>query len=428
MVTATGYWSTDNSNYFFEWPGLYTMYIAFPARYILDSGSEGPYQVNLALLDGNWGYLIGMDYQTQFYAQSQFEWPASLIPPAVDHGLDMDGDGLFEYLSLEVTVEVTRSDWYVVQAYLYPEEYGMWMDGAYDWRYLEAGTHTIELLFPGQSIIAAMIEGPIWYAINLYWELPDGSTRFLEWFPGTCSNLYSWTTFEPGTTLAPPHSDHLEDRDNDGLVDWLAVDVMINVEEEGKYTLGASSTPTCSATSSPRTGSAKNLKPGLQTITLYFSGVEIWAKGLEGPYQVELRLFDRWGNQIEEGDHYVASEFGPSDCERLAFDVGQEGRASTCAPSTWRWSSSAARWRTRTAIDPRSVRLGDGEEWARPCKWEFKDVNHDGRDDLVLKFKSKDLKEILRPGEDMVVLQVRIPGSMVQLEKQVQVKFGRCDR
>jgi hypothetical protein len=234
--------------------------------------------------------------------------------------------------------------------------------------------------------------------------------------------------FEPVTQVQPPHSDHLEDRDLDGLYDWLAVDVVVNVVDAGKYTLKGELFANLFTDLITEDQVSRNLKPGLQTITLYFSGVEIWAMGLEGPYAVELRLFDCLGNQIYEGDHYITSYFGPADCERLSFEVGNKKGVVDLRSEYVEVIIFGSKMAKVHRIDPCSVRLGDGEEWARPCKWEFKDVNHDGRDDLVLKFKSKDLREILRPGEDVLVLQFEYNGSTVQLEKQVQVKFGRCDR
>lgn len=334
--------------------GKQSIVLRFQGSEIRKSKLSGPYTVEISL-NKDWEWLDSVTYTTQTYAYTDFQAAAiDLAPPHSDSGVDEDGDGLYDYLVVDVNLKVSRAGTYSLN--------GSLMVGTWDydpmatntggtsaptpptfithaWKEVElaTGSQTVQLRFDGERIRQSGLDGPYTAELNVFGphKVEDD---FYAWNWGSpeygrhTTGSYAYTQFEqPSASLAPPHSDSAIDNDGDGLYDYLDVEVKVNVTSAGRYsvngslmtggnvaydTTGIAIDGTASTMPSypeggdmmlsPEGGDMMSpggygrfidhawaeteLQPGTQTIKLRFSGAKIRRAGVDGPYKVEISL------------------------------------------------------------------------------------------------------------------------------------------
>src|SRR3990170_1556362 len=132
---------------------------------------------------------------------------------------------------------------------------------------------------------------------------------------------YLYTDFQPpGAMFAPPHSDMGIDTDADTLFDVLRVDAVVDVTTGADYEILAD---VYDSFFNYITGAfvPVTLAPGLgQTVPIDFTGWEFRANGVDGPYTVNLVLFEAFGPLLDFDTHmtgpYLFTDF---DMQPAAF-------------------------------------------------------------------------------------------------------------
>lgn len=113
----------------------------------------------------------------------------------------------------------------------------------------------------------------------------------------TYDNLIGKNVFVPRASLTGIINDYGIDEDEDGLYDFLAIDIELKVIELDEFNLNGVLTSKLGV----EFGDSyvyKTLSPGLHNLTLKFNGLELRRMGLNGPYKLQdLRLS---GNQGQE--------------------------------------------------------------------------------------------------------------------------------
>lgn len=215
--------------------------------------------------------------------------PASLNPPHFDYGLDTNGNGLFNLLMLEVNVSVLTPGFYIIIGDLHDATYTLFIDNGRN-TFLDVGLWTVTLGYDGQRINASGIDGP--YTVDLY--LVDASTFQLLDNGTYTTHAYSHLQFEtPQAAFNPPHSDAGVDLDGDGRFDLLNVTVNLIVTAADTYTIFSDLyDPTSPAGFSLGADASAYLTPGSATVNLSFNGALINGSGHDGPYVVDLYLYD----------------------------------------------------------------------------------------------------------------------------------------
>ncbi|MFQ6127544.1 MAG: Ig-like domain repeat protein [Thermoplasmata archaeon] len=293
--------------------GVHLVPIWFSGYSIRFSGIDGPYSVEIFLFNDFFMMIDSDTYVTSFYLADDFQTaPAEFFPPHSDYGLDTDGNTLFNYLVIDVVVDVSEAGFYDVDATLFDGTGMIFIDFKYNFTYLDVGLQTVEIRYRGYIIYFAGVDGP--YRVEL--ELYDDDRNFL----GNDTHMtqaYLYTNFEqtlPAEFL-PPHSDYGLDADGDTLYDFLVVDVVVNVSEAGFYEAWGDLYDITGMI--PITGDFyfDYLDPGLQTVELRFSGYDIYTAGIDGPYMVDLQLYDDEFNFLDNDTHmtnpYSSTEFDP---------------------------------------------------------------------------------------------------------------------
>ncbi|MFQ5838827.1 MAG: PKD domain-containing protein [Thermoplasmata archaeon] len=198
--------------------------------------------------------------------------------PHSDQGLDTNGNSLFDFLELNVSVNVTSAGSFRIVGNLYDESGFQWITSNSTSVTLSGGLQNVILRFEGIDLGSSSIDGP--YNISLTLEndafaFQDSDTHI--------TNPYNATDFERGPIIfVPPHTDWGLDTDGNGKYNFLQVNVSVNTTEPGYYMifgiLGSMGWKV----------RLVNLTAGDHIIQLNFSGIGIFVSGSNGPYTVFL--------------------------------------------------------------------------------------------------------------------------------------------
>src|SRR5205823_14449539 len=90
------------------------------------SGVDGPYTVDLLLLNETYSIIDTGSHTTQAYSHLAFDPPpAFMTPPHPDSGEDTNGNGLFDFLNVDVHVQVNVAGNYTVSGFLHNANYSL---------------------------------------------------------------------------------------------------------------------------------------------------------------------------------------------------------------------------------------------------------------------------------------------------------------
>lgn len=222
--------------------GLHTFSLTIDGKAIRRTRADGPYLLrSLALFEGEQRTdFIYAPYQTQAYAYTDFEGGGAEFAPIstfADYGVDLDGDGLFDLLRLEATIDVSQAGPYALVGRLFDGEHD-WIADATVETDASAGQQTFPLDFPGAPISQHGAPGP--YLLR-YAFLYDGNGSVADCLPETyVTSPYSAADFQrPLVQVTGNYDDYASDVDGDGIYDYLTLDVEVIVVNAGSYAMNA---------------------------------------------------------------------------------------------------------------------------------------------------------------------------------------------
>jgi len=265
-------------------PAILTIW--FDGRLINQSGIDGPYTVDLILVNENFSLLDIGTHTTQPYSHLDFDpIPAFMTPPHPDSGQDTNGNGLFDFLNVDVQVQVNVPANYSVSAFLHTANFtlALFASGS---AFLPIGPGSIRVSLPGGPINQSGIDGP--YTVELqFYETASGLPLEMN---TTTTQAYSHLDFDPiPAFMTPPHPDSGQDTNGNGLFDFLNVDVQVQVNLPDNYTVNGF-LHTANFTLALFASGSAFLPIGPGSILVSFPGVPINQSGIDGPYIVELQL------------------------------------------------------------------------------------------------------------------------------------------
>lgn len=210
----------------------------------------------------------------------------SFTPPHSDAGFDANGNGLYDFLIVNVSFMVDRPENYTVVGFLHDANFTLTLFEETS-QFLEAGSWVVFLIYPGFAIHSSGVDGP--YAVDL--TLFDGNFTPLD----TDTHLtaaYNYTEFDPPPVeFAPPHSDVGVDTDGDGRFNVLSVQANLTVMTGGAYGLIAL-LHDANHTVNLLSDTLHSLEPGSATVPIPFSGSALNGSGVDGPYLVDMAVYD----------------------------------------------------------------------------------------------------------------------------------------
>src|SRR5256886_2716676 len=181
-------------------PAILTIW--FDGRLINQSGIDGPYTVDLILVNENFSLLDSGTHTTQPYSHLDFDpMPAFMTPPHPDSGQDTNGNGLFDFLNIDVQVQVNVPDNYSLSAFLHTANFTL-AEFASGSAFLPIGPGSIRVPFAGGPINQSGIDGP--YTVEL--QLSEAGSSVLLGMNTTTTQAYSHLAFDGAAPVIPIQS------------------------------------------------------------------------------------------------------------------------------------------------------------------------------------------------------------------------------
>ena len=275
----------------------------FNGRMIYQSGHNGPYKLWIGVTNvTTWEDITHIESETKYYNYTDFPAPGVkiLTNNISDFANDTDGDGKADYLTINVTLNISEPGNYFLEGGLH------WMSG-YEWRWITwagreinsslSGEQTFQLNFNGQDIYAARGDG--WNGGKLVAWIAVRNTSSWEEIANVEPPYLTEYDYSPDDFLLPPAQfnksidviDNAINTSGDNKYEWVRVNVTVDVTAEGNYTITG---VLVNQLNGNIIASAKNdtiLGNGTHQITLLFNGSKINMKHYNGTFEFRAKLF-----------------------------------------------------------------------------------------------------------------------------------------
>jgi len=210
-----------------------------------------------------------------------------------EYGKDTDGNGLFNYLTVEAEINVTSAGTYSLRGLLSKNQ-NVFSTGNSTF-YFGVGLHNFTLDFDGIEFRKRRIDGPYNLEEVTLFRSTNGSdsrTNALN------TSAYSYKQFEqPKAEIVGKFSESAIDTNGNSLYDRLDISLAVNITKAGNYTVIAVLNKERNLISSTN---SSFLNIGEQNITLSFDGLELRSYRVNGPYSLKvIEILDQDYNQTD---------------------------------------------------------------------------------------------------------------------------------
>jgi triacylglycerol esterase/lipase EstA (alpha/beta hydrolase family) len=248
-----------------------------------------------------------------------------------DHGLDTDGDGLYNQLIVDVDLNLTAAGTYRLFGVLADSHGNTHQASAV--ATLPAGAATLSLSFDGEAIFQNRVDGP--YTLAVLRLAEEGSHEILPVDARTnafTTTAYSYLRFQHSPILLNGGTAVGLDTNGNGLFDFLDVRLGVDLDLSGFYSWSASLVDA----HGNELGFAANsafLTAGHASLELFFNGRAIGENGVDGPYFVESLLVFGAGRSLVANDAFTTPAFLASQFEGFALDHTPPTLSVTLSPT-----------------------------------------------------------------------------------------------
>jgi hypothetical protein len=231
-----------------------------------------------------------------------------------DTGFDTDGNGLYDYLRVNVGVTSTATGEHTIAAELYDSDNNFISSFSGDATLIN-GENTITLNFDGKTIFAHGANGP-YHLKNAVISVKDGEIAALQEDVHT-TGPYGYTDFErPKIFFSGTQSDDGVDDDGNGQYDYLKWNFNITVSVAGTYNISAT-LKTGGYRDIEIVNGSQQLNAGENAWSLNFDGKKIRQNLVNGPYIVGDVSVTGGGFTIYAGDVHTTKSYNYTDFESI---------------------------------------------------------------------------------------------------------------
>ena len=275
--------------------------VVLDAEEMRAAGTDGWWDVYIDIYDESDGYWYDSTTHYMYYSIYEFEpIGAYFSPPHDEYGVDDDANGLFESLVFDIYIMAYTTGFYDLEVEIL-DPY---------WNVYDEFVMTVHL--EEDTVTAVPIELDAYVFWDLwaygYWrlnmDLYDHVTGMYYDSDYYDSGYHYPDEFEqPPVMFDPPHDDYGIDTDDDTLYDYLMVEVELDCDAPGSYTVYAAlhdpwGSEIATASKTQTFTIANNM------VEFLFDGWVIWANGVSGYFEVELWVEDSHGRLLDTDWHY----------------------------------------------------------------------------------------------------------------------------
>ncbi len=295
-------------------PGDQTVTLNFEGLKIRHRRVDGPYNLQYLILFGNGFEKIQEDaYSTSFYQFIQFEPPRSEFSNTFsDTGIEVNGDGQYEYLTINTEINVIATSDYAIEGWIY-DTTGMEVGWTKVIQNLDIGKHTVALQFDGSQIRQHRLDGPYFLHSLTLLENDDMIDFILDAYE---TSAYSYLDFQSGTAslLDNEYTDYGVDLDSDGYYDIFRIEETIAVSTPGEYTIIAQLSDLQDNLISEAEITSFYVQ-GNHNVHLDFVATDIYSHEADGPYILHYVLLYNESGDLSDShyDAYITSPYSYLD-------------------------------------------------------------------------------------------------------------------
>ena len=288
--------------------GWTTVRLTYSGVGINTSDVDGPYRAEVYLSDGMF-ILDNVTVWTAAYDRRAFEGPeVSFFGVHDDYGVDVDGDGLFEFLELSLSVVATTNVSFLIEATLtgiLNETSDYYIDRVITYGALTPGLARVPLQFRSEPINLSQFDGPYHVYLTISLTISPYTGRDSDLYT---THLYDHAEFKgPVARVTGRLTDYGVDTDQDGRFNYMVVEVPVQVHYRAELILaGLTIYPCCP---NVRAANVSTYEPGTYRLRLWFDGVELRLLGYVGAFTVRLHLIDNATHQDLHLEDYVTSAY-----------------------------------------------------------------------------------------------------------------------
>ena len=271
--------------------GYQRAYIIFRGVDIRNSGKNGPYILNVSYytVDRDAVLLDSKQIATRPYSCDEFQpKDATFNKVYLDKSVDANNDGIYDNLVIGVGANALVAGTYSIEGYLYDGN-NKSIAFANNTTYLVPGVNVVELNFSGSDLANSKISGS--YQLKYLTLYGKNRIKIDFIYHAYDTAVYSYTKFVSANALfSGAYSDVGADTNGDGYLEYLKLNVGVNVTKRGNYTIegilyddyGNETTDTRNTT---------YLDSGVQNVILRFDGKTIYTHGVNGVFNLTLSYY-----------------------------------------------------------------------------------------------------------------------------------------
>ena len=342
--------------YFFP-AGTQTVRMAFVGTDIGRAGVDGPYHVEARLSLGGFPYmsmrpildggmpLVYWNYTTKAYSVSEFGTPvrpAYFTGSSSDSAVDLNANGLADVLEIRADVHVNLAGRYSLNGFLSSgdrtDAFRFIASSYRNFNLTETDTSVV-LRFRGDQIRQAAVDGPWNYTLTLSYGFPYA--RIAEapspigrmeppqpvYYPETlCGKTSAHRAAEFDATVdlvryTGVFQERTPDWNGDGLYDSLVIRAEVDVLAAASFDLSGILAAASGSSTIAKALTQVWLSEGVQWVEFSFSGPQIRAAGIDGPYKATLSITPAIG-RVDPTTTYLTKAY-----RALDFDAGKTAPA-----------------------------------------------------------------------------------------------------
>jgi parallel beta-helix repeat protein len=270
--------------------------LSFDGQPINASGINGHYEVWISISTNPYFHdadLVLVYVTSQSYNVNDFEEASVVIVGFSDAGYDIDGDTLFEGITLEVTLRVQQAGYYRLILILESDNpYSLETSNikGYWHGYLDASLETVQIKISAISFYSTKLNGPfsvdIAYIKHHHFIVNAYNTSF-----------YNFNQFGlPSLYLTGTYDDRGQDTDTDGFFNELIIEPEINVTLNGTYYIRLWLNTINGENSFDRIVE-RDFEVGIHTVSISFDVSSLFSQRLNTSYWVESIRIQNWESE-----------------------------------------------------------------------------------------------------------------------------------
>jgi len=228
-----------------------------------------------------------------------------------NQGIDLDGDGFYDYLSVNIEVSTSVAGNCRIVGNLEGKNYVL---GAVNSTYLDVGIQNITLNFEGLKIRQYSENGPYIISLRLPWA-NDVSYRIFDLYT---TSEYNYTQFQqPSAEFLRSFTDQGVDSNGDDLYNYLAIYVDVNIINAGEYSVSGWLDDS-DGDGIVFADYSAFLNVGPQTVPLRFNGLFISSHMTNGPFSLTRLCLKKEGTIDFIYDAYKTKDYSYTDFELMS--------------------------------------------------------------------------------------------------------------